>query len=848
MKLLKYFIFCIFFLSIFSIFGQNKGSIYGVVTDEINRPLESVNIGTLNLSKQIGAITNKDGEYKFDVPLNIDVVIAFSYVGYKTEKIIVRLTSEGKKEFNIILKIKSTDIVGAEIKGRKIREVGLTRIDPKDVKVIPSPSMGIESILKTIGTGVSSSNELSSQYSVRGGNYDENLVYVNDIEIYRPFLVRSGQQEGLSFANSDLVSSITFSAGGFDAKYGDKMSSVLDIKYKEPKEFASSVALSLLGGSVHVEGCSDNHRLTYLFGVRQKSNQYLLQSLETQGEYKPSFTDFQTYMTYDVTENLEIGFLGNYARNSYQVIPENRETEFGTINEALRLTIYFDGQEVDKFETIMGAFTSTYRPNKKLKLKFITSCFNTYESETFDTQGQYWLDELENDFGKDEFGNVKANRGVGTYLHHARNLLNATVFNVEHIGSYRNEKNYLQWGVKFQSEMISDELSEWKMLDSAGYSLPHAQDNIGNLVPGMNTNNAIRLQEVIKASFDTTSNRYSGFIQNKWNLDGEKTDFNITAGLRANYWDLNDQFLLSPRATILYKPDWKKDISLRFSTGLYYQPPFYKELRNFEGKINTDIKAQSSLHFVLAGEWNFLAWYRPFVFITEVYYKYLDNLIPYEIDNVRIRYYAENNAHGYATGIDLKINGEFVKGVESWASLSIMQTQEDIEDDFYYDYYNQSGEKIIYGYSYDAVAVDSIRNEPGYIPRPTDQRVNFSLFFQDYLPRNPTFKMHLNLVYGSRLPFGPPTHERYKATLRIPPYRRVDIGFSKQLKSKETKTRAKSPLRFFNSIWVSLEVFNLLQVNNTVSYIWITDVNNRMYAVPNYLSPRLLNFKVLVDF
>ncbi|MFC2111362.1 carboxypeptidase-like regulatory domain-containing protein [Bacteroidota bacterium] len=836
----------LFFILLISLagFGQTSGLISGRIVDSLGFPLQSVNIGSLNLPQQVGAVSSRDGYYEFAIPTNIEIIIKFSFIGYEPEKVIVKLTPNEKRQINITLKSSIETLPPIDISGQRTREPGMDIIDAKKATILPGPNESIESLLKVIGTGVSSSNELSSQYSVRGGNYDENLVYVNDIEIYRPFLVRSGQQEGLSFANTAMVSSVSFSAGGFDAKYGDKMSSVLDIKYKEPKSFAASVGLSFLGFSTHIEDRSENARFTYLLGLRQKSNQYVLKSMETKGEYKPSFTDFQTFLTYDITEYVEIGFLGNYARNSYKVVPENRETEFGTINEALRLSVYFDGQEVDRFETFMGALTTTYKPNKNFNIRFTGSAFNTYENETYDIMGQYWLDELENDFGKDEFGNVKYNRGVGTYLNHARNYLEATVFNIEHRGSFRNKNKVTQWGVKYQGEIIKDELSEWRMLDSAGYSIPHPSDYIG--FP-LNPNKDILLQEVIKSSFDTISNRYSGFIQNKWNLSTDSVGFSLIAGVRANYWDLNDELLISPRVSFNYKPHWEKNILLRFATGIYYQPPFYKELRYFDGSINTNIKAQRSIHFVAASEWSFDAWFRPFVFTAELYYKQLNNLIPYEIDNVRIRYFAENSAHGYATGIDLKVNGEFVKGIESWASLSVMKTEEDIDGDFFYDYYNQSGEKIIAGYTFDAVAVDSIRYEPGYIARPTDQRVNFSLFFQDFLPKNPSYKMHLNLVFGSRLPFGPPTHKRYQATLRIPPYRRVDIGFSKQIKSADSKLRAKSFFRHFNEIWLSLEVFNLLQINNTVSYLWISDVSNRMYAVPNYLTPRQLNVKLHID-
>jgi hypothetical protein len=749
---------------------------------------------------------------------------------------------------NKVLKTSSSDLKGTEIKARRqLRDPGITVIDPRIVVTLPGPVSGVEAVLKTIGTGVYSSNELSSQYNVRGGNYDENLVYVNDVEIYRPFLVRSGQQEGLSFINSALVSDINFSSGGFESRYGDKLSSVLDIKYKKPLLFGGSVGLSLLGVSAHVEGVMDSTRFSYLIGIRQKSNQYVLGAMETKGDYQPSFTDLQTYLTWRMTDGWEIGFLGNISRNVYHFIPEDRETRFGTINEALRLKIYFDGQELDRFDTYTAALINTYSVNDELELKLITSAFSTRETETFDIMGQYYLDELEVDLGKDEFGDVAYNRGVGTFLNHARNRLMADVMSVEHKGAYQ-PGNELLWGLKYQREMINDKVSEWQMLDSAGYSIPHPLDSPGYVNPLVQQRNFLELNEVLKSSSTLISNRMSGYMQYKWRIISDSVQLSLTGGLRFSYWDLNQQSLVSPRISIGYRPNWKRDVVFRLAGGLYYQPPFYREMRAFDGSINKQLKAQRSTHLVVGGDWNFLAWQRPFKMVAEFYYKFLHDLVPDEVDNVRIRYYANNNSRGYATGLDLKINGEFVKGIESWLSMSVMQTQEDIIGDFYYTFYNASGEKIIPGYTLDNTAVDSTRFEPGYIPRPTDQRVNFSLFFQDYLPRNPSYKMHLNLVYGSRLPFGPPVHERYKQTLRIPPYRRVDIGFSKLLLDENSRRKPKSPFRYLKTAWISLEVFNLLQISNTISYLWITDVTNRMYAVPNYLTPRQLNLKLQLEF
>jgi len=696
---------------------------------------------------------------------------------------------------------------------------------------------------------VSSNNELSSQYSVRGGNFDENLVYVDDVQIYRPFLVRSGQQEGLSFINSDMVSSILFSAGGFDAKYGDKLSSVLDIKYRVPREFAGTVSASLLGASLHLEGVTEGYRLSYQIGIRRKSTRYLLNSLNTEGDYRPSFTDFQAHLTYDLTPKTELSFIGNYARNNYLFVPQNRETQFGTVNEALKLTIYFDGNELDAYETFQGAFTTTVNPNDDLKLKFIAAGFRSLESETFDIQGQYFLDELEKDIGKAEFGEAKLNRGVGTYLTHARNYLDATVLSFAQKGFFTLERSFLQWGAKVQHEEIRDELSEWNMIDSAGFSIPKTTDSIGYVSPNLQPTQSLEILDVLKTKIGINSNRVMGFVQNNWNWSSEDSvDYTFNAGVRFNYWDFNDQFLVSPRASFSWDPNWKKDVIFRAAVGVYHQPPFYRELRDLNGVINPDLKAQQSIHFVLGSDYLFKAWKRQFKLVTEIYYKDLKNLVPYEIDNVRIRYYANNNAKGYATGLDLKVNGEFVKGVDSWISMSVMQTREDIIDDFYYKYQNQSGETIIIGYTADQVVTDSTRFEPGFIPRPTDQRVTFNMFFQDYLPKNPDFKMHLNMVYGTGIPFGPPSFERYKDTLRIPDYRRVDIGFSAQLIRPDSELKQKNPLRHLKSMWISLEVFNLLGINNTISYLWIKDVTNRQYAVPNFLTFRLINVKLVTKF
>ncbi len=765
----------------------------------------------------IGTTTDKNGFFRLAVPASESFVLVISHLGYRTERVPLLLDAGETRHVEVTLEPLITDLPDIEVRDRQVLDSDIIRLDPRVSSALPGPGAGVERLIQTL-PGVSTATELSAQYSVRGGNYDENLVYVNGIEIYRPFLIRSGQQEGLSFLNPEMVSGISFSAGGFNAMYGDKMASVLDITYKRPEQFAGSFSLSLLEGSLHLEGLANNERLSYLVGLRYKSNQYLLGTLDTQGDYRPSFSDIQTLLRYRISSQWSLSFLGNFNDNSYRFRPEVQRTRFGTITDVREFTVFFDGQEVNRFTTATGALSLEYQPHDDLSIQFITSAFQSDERENFDILGQYWLHRVETDMGEDDFGQPTGEPlGIGTFLNHARNYLNAIVWNAEKKGSWKNDNHHLRWGVKFQHEDIYDRLNEWNLVDSAGYSLPQ------------HPSNEILLQDTLNTRINIRSNRVSGFLQNTWELDRPHGRYAFTVGLRANHWDFNQQLVLSPRSTILYKPAWAGRWTFRASAGYYHQPPFYRELRDMQGQLNENIKAQQSVHLVLGSAFHFTAWNRPFRYTTEVYHKILDNLIPYQIDNVRIRYYADNISKGYATGLDVKIHGEFVPGIDSWASLSLMQTREKIEDAFLF---NQEGEKI----------------PAGYIPRPTDQRFNFSMFFQDFLPRNPSYQVQLGFFYGPGLPFWPPTGDKNVANGRMPSYQRVDIGFSKQLIGENTTLTPSNPFRHFESLWLTAEVFNLLEINNTISYSWVKDVENHLFAIPNYLTSRLINIKLIARF
>lgn len=791
--------------------AQNNAFIKGRITDTENKGISWANIAVSD--SKIGTSTSFNGTFRLEVPSDKKITLIISCIGYATEYIIVTAKPGETIEINKSLSVSTEQIEEVAITARQEMSGTLQRLEVKSIGMLPTASGNLESLLKTL-PGVSSNNEMSSQYSVRGGSYDENLVYINDVEVYRPMLIRSGQQEGLSIINPDLVGNVRFSAGGFESAYGDKLSSVLDITYRKPVRTAASFSASFLGGSVHAEGISKNKKFTFLTGARYKTSKYLLNSLETKGEYQPKFIDFQTLLAYQLTQRSELSVMGIISQNNYLFVPENRETRFGTYTNMKRFTIYYDGNEMDKYTSLTGAATYTYKPINNLQLKLIGSAFTTEETEQFDILGQYSISNLDDTQNPENPLDSIEDRGVGSYLSHARNEFKAQVYQFGHKGEYKQGSHRTRWGISGQYEQIQDVLNEWEMLDSIGYY------SISSVRKGRNNLSPIRIQ---------------AYLQHTSEFRIDSARLFITAGLRGHRWSFNNELLISPRVSISLKPAWENDVLFYVATGFYHQPVFYREMRSDSGKLNNQIRAQKSYQVLIGSDYSFQLWERPFKFTSELYYKHLWDLIPYKVDNVRISYLGRNNATGYTTGIDLKLNGAFVKGTDSWLSLSMLRSYENQNDDFYYD---KNGQQQF----------------PGYYPRPSDQLLNIGLYFEDYLPRNPSWKVHLTAMYGSRLPFTEPYTKRYDIAFRMPPYRRVDIGFSKLLKSEEEVISNKSnPLSWFRTLWISAEVFNLLNINNTNSYMWIKTISNNndfagYYAVPNYLTGRRINLKLTASF
>lgn len=784
--------------------GHAQVKIFGKVIDAEEQPIEFATVRIAGTA--VGATTGLDGSYSLSVAESDTIEIIFTCIGYKEHKQKL-ISPSGNVNVNAKLFKTTRELEAIEVTEYKKQTGGMQTLDAGQLKVGPNASgNAVEGLLTTIA-GVSSKDEMSSQYSVRGGSYDENSVYINGIEVYRPQLISSGQQEGLSIINPSLVGSIEFSTGGFSAEYGDKMSSVLDITYRQPESFEGNVAASLMGAEAAIG--QSTGKFSQLHGIRYKRNTTLLSSLETKGEYDPSFFDYQTNLRLKLNDQWNISFLGNIAMNNYKFTPKTRSTSFGTSQNVKEFTVYFDGKERDRFETYFGALELNYDVNKSTGFTLLASGFLTNELVAYDISGEYWLDEAGTNDGENSVG---GEIGVGKYLEHSRNRFQAGVFTLGLKGHTSLNRHNLQYGLEYRNQQIYDRTSEWEQRDSAGYSLP-------------NIDNKLEMIYNLTSKHDLTTNKLSWYAQDTYRLMVNAGLFTFNGGLRMSYWDFNNEFLVSPRISIGYIPEFNNSLSFRLSGGLYYQSPFYKEFRetktdengNSYAELNRDIKSQRSIQLILGGDYTFRALDRPFKITAEAYYKKLDDIIPYELDNLKIVYSGRNEADGFIAGIDFKFFGQFVPGTDSWFSFSLMKTQE-----------NLNGVKV---------------------PRPTDQRYSFGVFFNDYFPKFPKLKFSLKGIISDGFPMTPPQVSRDVSYFRAPAYKRLDIGFQYQLVGGEKDgVRPYNFWRHFKSIWIGVDVFNLFDFSNVSSYYWVTDVNNIQYAVPNYLTRRQFNVNLSVAF
>ena len=767
-------------------------TLQGKVTDSNQNPIELATVAVIQQGKM--TMTNLKGEYSIKLQSADSVVVRFSMVGYKTKTRVLR-RPRGKQTLLVQL-FDDNMLSGITVTEQRRQTGSMQELDMNDVKNAPSVTGNAVEEMIQAQAGVSTHSELSSQYNVRGGSFDENSVYINNVEIYRPFLVRSGQQEGLSIINPDMVESVNFSTGGFEAKYGDKMSSVLDIKYKKPKKFEANVSASLLGASAYV-GFSTK-KLSWSNGIRYKTNKYLLGSLQTNGEYQPNFLDYQTFLTYEPNKHWTIELMGDVSENHYNFYPEDRETTFGTMENVKAFRVYFDGQEKDVFRTYFGSLSLTRKFGERTKLSLIASAFHTNEQEKYDIQGQYWLTQTE----------TSENLGVGTYMEHARNYLKATVKSIKLAFNHKTRKHDFHAGLTYRIEEIEENSKEYEMRDSSGYSIPHTGEDL-YMIYSLNARNTLN------------ANRLETYVQDTWRFTskGEHTFFTLNYGIRFSHWNFNRESIVSPRMSLGIVPAFNHDITMRFATGLYYQAPFFKELRDTTtsngityATLRRDIKSQRSIHFIAGLDYRFKINERPYKFTAEAYYKALSNIVPYTVNNVKIVYDASQQCSGHAAGIDLKLYGEFVPGTDSWVSFSLMNTR-----------ININGKSI---------------------PMPTDQRYSLNLFFTDYFPGTDRWRMSLRLAFADGLPFGAPHRSLDTMPFRAPAYRRADIGMSYRLLDNDKRER-KSP---FRNIWIGVDCLNLLGINNVNSYYWITDVTNQQYAVPNYLTGRQVNVRATFEF
>ena len=797
--------------------SAQSARVKGVILDSENHPVADVNVTTGDKA----AKSDAKGYFQIFVPSNKKVVLVFTHISLKMMTLTVNLKPYETFVFNPVMNNSEEQMGEVFVTSKNKKRVqGITVIDQATIKKVPGANAGIENILKTL-PGVNSNNELSTQYAVRGGNYDENLVYVNEIEVYRPFLIRSGQQEGLSFTNTDLVQNVDFSAGGFQAKFGDKLSSVLDITYRKPTQFGASLEASFLGGSISVDAVSKNKKWSAVTGVRYRNNSLLVNSQDTQTNYTPTFADIQTNINYDISQKWQLSFLGNISQNKYLYRPLTRETKFGTIDQPMALAVFYEGQEKDQYDTYFGALKTTYKASSTFTLKLIGSLFHTIEQEHFDILAQYRLGNVD-DNGNINPDDVDFIRGIGTQLNHARNDLDALIANVEIKGFKEWNDSQLEFGLKYTRESIRDRIVEWEMIDSAGFSLnPRILNLPKNNQPYEPYTGPLLPYQNIRATNFNDINRFSGYVQ--WNNKTElgSNQFWYTIGTRFQSWQVSgapvdgkNQTVFSPRVQFALKPDWDRDMIFRISGGLYYQPPFYRELRDAEGEVNPDVKAQQSIHFVLSNDYNFKMWNRPFKWVTELYYKSLSDVNAYSIDNVRIRYVADNNAKAYAQGLDFRLNGEFVPGTESWISFGYLKTEENY-------------------------------NNKGFIARPTDQRLKFAMLFQDYMPNIPSIKLYLNLVYNTGLPGGSPSYsDPYLYQNRLNDYRRADVGFAKVFIDQSSAAKS-GWLKNFKELSLGVEIFNIFNNQNAITNTWVRDAYSKnQYAIPNYMTSRVFNIKL----
>jgi hypothetical protein len=794
-RLFRYIAVLLLFLATATItLGQEKVKLSGRVVDDAQDPIVFAIIKVKG--QAAGTTTDLQGKYSLEFNSADTVIVSFSMMGYAgKEKVLTR--PRGDLRLNITLQPQSFDMGEVTVKEVRRQLNSTQHINKENLKRMPSTTGNAVEEMVATQAGVSTHNELSSQYNVRGGSFDENSVYINGVEVYRPLLISSGQQEGLSVINSDMVESINFSAGGFAAEYGDKMSSVLDITYKKPKNFEASASASLLGANLYVGYARRCFSMTH--GIRYKTNQYMLGSLETKGEYNPRFLDYQTYISWSPNRKWSLDFIGNISQNKYDFYPADRHTNFGTMHDVKSFKVYFDGKEEDLFRTFFGTLNLTHHFSERTKLSLLGSAYITKEQETYDIQGQYWLDET----------NTTEQLGVGTYLEHARNYLNANMKSMKLVFNHKANAHDIRAGLTWKHEKISENSREWEMRDSAGYSIPHTGNRL-DLIYNLRSKNSI------------SSNRMEVYGQDTWRFVNKAGIFSLNYGARLSYWSWNKEWLFSPRVSLGLIPSFNEDFTFRFATGLYYQSPFYKELRdtvtaNGSTKVvlNQDIKSQRSYQVVLGGDYKFKLMNRPFKFTTEVYYKALSNLIPYNVDNVKIVYYGGNVGTGYTTGIDFKLFGEFVEGTDSWISFSLMKAEQKVN-----------------GKSF---------------PQATDQRYNLNFFFSDFFPGTSRWKMTLKACIADGLPFGLPHTGLERMAFRAPAYKRVDIGMSYRLLDNEEKGNQKKFVRHLRNVWLGVDCFNILGISNVSSYYWVTDVTNQQYAVPNYLTGRLINARILIE-